>query len=82
MKCPTKHVKDIFFCFSRFENWAFQNLTRDEISNKKERETESVRFLGISKFYAYEIMRKIHLSHAFWGISNYLPYTVKSPIIG
>ena len=59
LKCPK-------FDSFLFENWAFQNnrtyenqafqkRARDENSNKKERETESVRILGISKKYAYAI---------------------------
>ena len=47
----------------------FKKRARDENSNKKERETGSVRILGISKKYAVAITRKIYLSHAFQGIS-------------
>ena len=52
----------------------FKKRARDENSNKKQRESESVRILGISKKFAYAITWKIYLSHAFPGISEYPPY--------
>ena len=52
----------------------FRKKARDEYSNKKETETESDRISGISKKIAYPITWKIYLTHAFPGISKYLPY--------
>ena len=83
LKCPKiEHFQFLsLFCskshhVSKFWNAQFSIYSYSKIGLFERSENwASVRFLSISKFYAYEITWKIYLSHAFWGISNYLPYT-------
>ena len=60
--------------FRTQESWAFQNFSMWSILKQKRNRKWNYSILGISKFYGNAITWQNLLSHAFWGISNNLPY--------
>ena len=75
MKCPKKHVKDIFFTWLHTYCIRYvDKLAHDRFLNRKGTEYEILQFWGISDNYGNAITWQNHISCAFWGISYYFPY--------